>query len=184
MPLRNTDLQWGTPAKTFHWLIALLILGMMVLGWVATNYPLSPTKIKLFQWHKSTGLVILALVVLRLIWRLGNRTPGLPAGMSGWQRRAVHLVHGLLYTLMLAMPLSGWVINSAANFPLKLYGWFRVPAIAPADKALQTTAELVHLSLFWLLAILLMLHIAAALRHHYVQRDTVLRRMLPFSRVG
>ncbi len=156
-----------------------MILGMFVLGWIAVNYPMSPAKIKLFVWHKSIGITILILVVVRIAWRLTDRTPALPNHMRNWERRLAHASHTLMYLAMVIMPLSGWVINSAANFPLKLYGLIRWPNIAPADKALQTQAELVHVTLFWILAALLVLHIGAALWHHFVQRDEILTRMLP-----
>ncbi len=156
-----------------------MILGMFVLGWIAVNYPMSPTKIKLFVWHKSLGISILILVLLRIAWRLTDRTPALPNHMRTWERRLAHTSHMLMYLVMVTMPLSGWVINSAANFPLKLYGLIRLPNIAPAGKALQTQAELVHFTFFWILVALLLLHIGAALWHHFVQRDEILTRMLP-----
>lgn len=160
-------------------MLAVMILGMFVLGWIAVNYPMSPVKIKLFAWHKSIGITVLMLALVRMAWRLADLTPALPNHMRPWERRLAHTSHALIYLMMVAMPLSGWVINSAANFPLKLYGLIRLPDIAPADKALQTQAEIVHLSLFWMLAALLVLHIGAALWHHFVQRDEILARMLP-----
>ncbi len=179
MPLRNNTQDWGSVAKTLHWLMAALILCMFVLGWVAVNYPMSPTKLRLFTWHKTLGITLLVLVLLRLAWRLVNPIPSLPSGMRPWERTLARASHALLYVAMLATPLSGWVIHSAANFPLKLYGLFLLPAIAPADKALQTKAELTHLILFWIFAASLFLHIGAALWHHLVLRDDTLTRMLP-----
>ncbi len=156
-----------------------MILGMFALGWIAVNYPMSPTKIKLFVWHKSIGITILILVLLRIAWRLTDRTPALPNHMQTWERRLAHTSHALMYVAMVMMPLSGWVINSAANFPLRLYGLIRLPNIAPADKALQSQAELVHMTLFWILVALLLLHIGAAFWHHLKLRDQILTRMLP-----
>ena len=155
---------------------------MFVLGWLAVSYPVSPTKIKLFTWHKSIGITILALVLLRMTWRLANPTPSLPSHMKSWQRKMAHVSHALLYVVMVSMPVTGWIINSAANFPLKLYGLILLPSIAPADKSLQDIAELIHLTLFWLLAGLLLLHITGALWHHFFYRDDVLTRMLPVER--
>ena len=177
--LGNSSQRWGSVSKTFHWLIALLIFCMMMLGWVMVNWPLSPEKLELFNWHKSLGVTILTLVVLRLIWRLCNTTPTLPDHITALQSCVAKFNHWLLYSLMLAMPVSGWVINSAANFPLKWFGFVRVPNIAPVDKQLQTQAEIIHLSLFWIFLLLIVLHIAAALKHHYADKDNVLRRMLP-----
>ena len=98
-----------------------------MLGWVAVSYPLSPTKLELFKWHKSVGLLILAWVLLRLAWRVTHRGPGLPAAMGRHERWTAHLAHALLYALMIAMPISGWIINSASDFPLKWFGLLRVP---------------------------------------------------------
>ncbi len=156
-----------------------MILAMFVLGWIAVNYPLSPAKIKLFVWHKTIGISILILVLLRIAWRLSNPTPVLPSHMRSWERRLAHTSHALMYLVMAAMPLSGWVINSAANFPLKLYGLIRLPNIAPTDKAIQIQAELVHITLFWVFIALLLLHIGAAFWHHFVGRNEILLRMLP-----
>jgi len=178
MPIRNTPTQWGSVTKSLHWLMALLILVLMILGWTAVNWPLSPTKIDLFVWHKSLGILALVLVLARILWRLGNPrpVPDLPAG----EQRMASLAHVLLYGLMIAMPLSGWVIHSAADiFPLKLLGLVTLPAIVEPDKNLRHIAETVHLTLFWLLAGLLILHIGAALRHHFIKQNDVLRKMLP-----
>lgn len=178
MGLRNTDRAWGSIARSFHWLVAALILGQFALGWIAGSWPRSPLKVDLFVWHKSLGILVLALVLLRLAWRLFERTPALPAAMPPWERRAAAASHALLYLLMLALPLSGWVINSAANFPLKLFWLVPLPPITAPGKGTQELAEAVHNGLFWAMAALLLLHVAAALRHHFVQRDEVLRRML------
>jgi cytochrome b561 len=179
MGLRNTGERWGAVAMTLHWGMAALILATTPLGWTAVEWPLSRTKITLFAWHKSIGIALLALVALRLLWRAIDRAPSLPETMSPLERALARASHGALYALMVAMPLSGWVINSAANFPFKVFGLFPLPAIAAPSKATQRLAEDVHLALFWALAALLVVHVAAALRHHFVLRDRVLLRMLP-----
>lgn len=178
--LRNTLTEWGSIAKGFHWTMAILILAMFVLGWLAAGWPLSPTKIKLFFWHKSIGITLLVFAVLRLAWRMVNPSPALPADSPRWQRCLAGASHALLYALMLLMPLSGWVINSAANFPFKVFGLVPLPVIAPNSKTVQGWAEIFHLSAFWVLAVLVLIHAFAALRHHWSYRDEVLRRMLPF----
>ncbi|HEY6240055.1 MAG TPA: cytochrome b [Burkholderiales bacterium] len=179
--LRNTRDSWGAPAKLFHWVIAALILAQIALGWTAASWHLSPTKLNLFVWHKSTGMLILALVALRLLWRLANPSPALPADMPLWERRAAQGSHFLLYALALAMPLTGWVINSAAKVPFQIFWTIPLPAIVSPDKATADLAAVAHFSLFVLLAAVLIVHIGAALRHHYVKRNDVLRRMLPES---
>lgn len=179
--LRHPPAVWNPAAKLFHWSTALLIIVMFALGWLAVTWPLSPTKIQLFNWHKSLGLFILAWVLLRLSWRLTHPAPALPGELSRIERWAAHLSHGALYFLMLAMPVSGWVINSAADFPLKWFGLFSVPQLVAPDESLQDTAEAVHFTLFWTLLGIVVLHTAAALHHHYIRKNNVLRRMLPFS---
>ncbi len=182
MPLRNTRHTWGSVAKGFHWLMAVLIVSLMVLGWTAVSWHLSPMKVKLFVWHKSFGVLVLTLAVLRLVWRLFSRPPALPAELPAVERRLARLGHIGLYVLMLAMPVSGWVVNSAADFPLKIFWLVPLPEIVTPDEAVQRIAESVHLTLFFALAALLLIHISAALRHHFINRNDVLARMLPGSR--
>lgn len=173
---------WDPVSKFFHWSTAIAVVAMFALGWVAVSYPMSPAKIELFNWHKSLGLLILAWVALRAAWRASHPRPAPPPGMSRAERWAAHLSHALLYGLMIAMPLSGWVINSAADFPLKWFGLFQVPQIAAADEHLQDSAEGVHYVLSWTLLCVVLLHVAAAMHHHFARRSDVLRRMLPFVR--
>ena len=180
---RNTDHSWGVPAKLLHWVVAVLVLVQMGLGWAAVNWRLSPTKLDLFVWHKSIGMLILLLMVARIAWRSVNVAPTLPAGMAPVERLAAHLSHVLLYVLLLLMPMTGWIINSAANIPFRIFWLVPLPAIVQPDKALADATARVHLTLFVVLSLLLIVHIGAALRHHYVKRNNVLTRMLP-GRVG
>jgi cytochrome b561 len=179
--LRNTREGWGVVGMTLHWGMAALILTTLPLGWVAAEWPLSRTKITLFAWHKSIGIALLVLVAVRLLWRAIDRAPPLPEAMSALERGLARAAHAVLYGLLVAIPVSGWVINSAANFPFKVFGLVPLPAIVEPSKATQRLAEDVHLALFWALATLLTVHVAAALRHHFVLRDEVLLRMLPVA---
>jgi cytochrome b561 len=179
--LRNDSASWGGPAKAFHWAMALLILAQIALGLTAANWHLSPTQIRLFFWHKSIGMLILALLALRLAWRLANPTPALPAGTPAWERAAARGGHALLYALMLALPVTGWIVNSAANIPFRIFYVVPLPALVAPDKALADSMALVHRGLFVLLALVLIAHIGAALRHHFVKRNDVLVRMLPWG---
>lgn len=180
----TTPAAWDPVSKFFHWSTAILVVAMFALGWMAVTYPMSPAKLQLFNWHKSLGLLVLAWVLLRLSWRLTHRAPEPPDGSSRTEQQAARVVHGSLYVLMIAMPVSGWVINSAADFPLKWFGLFPVPPVVEPDKGLQDAASAVHFILFWTLLGMILLHAAAALHHHWIRRNNVLRRMLPFTRPG
>ena len=160
--------------------MAALIFAQIALGLAAAGWRLSPTKLDLFVWHKSTGILILALLALRLLWRLSHRAPALPREMLPWERAAAHLSHFLLYALMIALPLTGWVISSASAVPFRIFWAIPLPAIVAPDKALADLFATIHGWLAALLALVLAAHIGAALRHHYVKRDMVLARMLPW----
>ncbi len=167
-------------AVALHWLIALLILGSFVVGTYMVNLGLSPWKLKVYSWHKWTGVTIFLLVALRLAWRVTHSPPALPAAIPAWQRHAAAIAHVLLYSLMLAVPLSGWVISSAGGFPVVYFGVFQLPDLVVKDKGLFELMKLVHFGLNKALLLLVLLHVAAALKHHYVDRDAVLARMVPF----
>ncbi len=177
--LRNTDQSWGAPAKLLHWAVAALVFAQITLGWAAVSWRLSPTKLDLFVWHKSTGMLILMLMVVRVAWRSANATPSLPADMRALERSAAHASHLLLYLLLLVMPITGWIVNSAANIPFRMFWLIPVPAIVVPDQATADAAARVHFVLFVALSLLLAVHIGAALRHHFLKRNNVLVRMLP-----
>ncbi|MFL6564612.1 MAG: cytochrome b [Burkholderiales bacterium] len=179
--LANTAHAWGAPAKFFHWTVALLILVQIALGSAAALWRLSPLKLELFVWHKSTGMLILVLMLARLAWRLANRSPALPPQTPPWERHAAHASHAALYALALALPLSGWLINSAAGVPFSVFWLVPLPSLVPPDEHLEELAKLAHFSLLVALCLVLAAHIGAALRHHMIKRNDVLRRMLPAS---
>jgi cytochrome b561 len=143
-----------------------------------------PDKIAVYKLHKSFGLTVLALMLFRIAWRWQERQrPALPP-MPAWQRLTASALHVLLYVCALVMPISGWLYNSAANFPLRWFELFKVPALSGADPALKSLAGNVHGFTAYLLIGLLCLHVAAALKHHFIDRDNVLRAMLPWKRSG
>lgn len=179
MNLRNRPERWGWVAQFLHWSIALAIIGLAIVGLTMGEMPNSPDKLKVYALHKSVGLTVLVLVLVRLLWRVVDPRPPYPATIPRWQRRLSDLTHGLLYVLMLSMPLSGWLYNSASNFPLRWFGLFPVPALSGPDKALKALAHEVHEAGFYLLALLLLVHVAAALKHHFLDRDATLARMTP-----
>lgn len=186
MQLRNTRSGYGLIAILFHWMMALLIIGLFVFGKYMTGLdPMAPDTFALYQLHKSLGFLVLALVLARLAWRLANPSPALPETMPGFERLAAHLGHAGLYALMLAIPLSGWLMVSASpwGIPTVVFDMLPVPHL-PVPEALGSTAEAentlkgLHELLANGLLFLVVLHVAAALKHHFLNRDDVLRRMV------
>ena len=182
--LRNTYRSWGAVAKAFHWGIAALILVQFPLGWLAVSWRLSPTKLYLFTSHKSMGILILSLAGVRLLWRLANPVPLLPPGMARWERLAAHADHLALYLFMVALPITGWIIDSASNIPFRVFWLFRLPRLVGPSKSVEALFQSVHSVLAVALLVVLAVHIAAAFWHHYLRRDEVLVRMLPARRSG
>lgn len=180
MKLRNTVTQWGTPAKLLHWLVVLLIIGQFVLASLAEDLPLGMAKLGMLARHKSVGITIFALAVLRLLWRLLNPTPELPANTPPWQRRLAQTTHALLYAVILAMPLSGWAMSSAKNYPVSWFGLIQLPDLVAPNESLFSTLKETHEALATALLVLAALHVAGALKHHFIEKNGVLRRMLPF----
>ena len=170
-------------AVVLHWLLALLILGMLGMGVYMSDLPFSPLRLKLYNWHKWAGMTFLALTVLRLLTRLLRRPPALPVAvtqaMPAWQTRAYHATHHVLYGLFFAVPLAGWAYSSAAGFPIVLFGQFPMPDLLAPNKELAELIKPLHALLAFTLAGLAGLHIAAALKHHLIDRDGLLLRMLP-----
>lgn len=182
MSARSDASRWGGVAKFFHWTIALLVIGLLVGGLTMTDMKVSPDKFKLYALHKSIGITVLALMLLRFAWRGVDPRPQDVAGMAPIVAFAAHAVHRLLYVALIAMPISGWVYNSASNFPLQWFGLVQLPAIVAPDQGLKALAHEVHEVLAWTIIALLLMHIAGALKHHFIDRDDTLRRMLPFVR--
>ncbi|QGZ40022.1 cytochrome b561 [Pseudoduganella flava] len=172
--------RYTKPAMVLHWLIALLIVAAFTMGLVMVDIPgFTPTKLKYFSWHKWMGVTVLLLAAVRLLWRHGNRPPPHPASMAQWQVKAADVTHVLLYVLMFAVPLSGYLYTTAAGVPVVYLGLFQIPAAFAADPALKAVLKPVHYWLNMAMAALVVLHVAAALKHQFVDRDDVLKRMLP-----
>lgn len=179
MSLKNTADRWGGISQLLHWTVAILILVMAYLGLTMGDLPNGPDKIKTYALHKSIGITILALVALRLLWRLYAGTPRPVPGSPRWQERIASLTHSAIYLLLFAIPLSGWVLNSAAGFPLRWFGLVNLPHIVGESHDLHELAEEAHELMFWVLALLVVAHAGAAFYHHIFQRDATLARMLP-----
>lgn len=169
-------------AIAFHWLVVLLIVPGFALGLYMSDLKLSPTKLQLYSYHKWIGITILALAVLRLMWRAAHPVPLMPDTTPKWQQSVATSVHVVLYVLILAIPMSGWLFSSAAGFSVKYLGLLPLPDLVPKDKFLAEQLKDLHEILAWGLAGLVGLHVLAALKHHIVDRDDVLVRMLPFLR--
>lgn len=166
-------------AKALHWGIAILILGLLGLGFYMQDLPLSPAKLQLYSFHKWAGVTVFMAVVVRLVWRVTHRPPALPTHMAPLERLAAHAGHHLLYLLMFAIPLSGWLMSSAKGFQTVWFGVLPIPDLLDKDKELGDLLQTVHMSLNFLLIAVLLAHVGAALKHHFIDRDDVLTRMLP-----
>lgn len=173
--------RYSTVAIGFHWLLAVLIVGTFGVGLYMADLPVSPGRLKLFNYHKWAGVTILALSALRLLWRLTHAAPALPVSMRTWQQRASHSAHIALYVLFFAVPLLGWAYSSAAGYPIVWFGWVQLPDFVAKNRELAEAIKPLHEISAKLLALLVLVHIAAALKHHFVDRDGVLSRMLPFT---
>ncbi len=178
--------RYSRTAIVLHWVLGLAILGLFGVGLYMTSLPFSPARLKLYNWHKWAGITLLALSVVRLLWRATHRPPALPASiaqaMPAWQHWAHHGTHYAMYALFFLVPLIGWAYSSAAGFPIVVFGVLPLPDFVPVDKALAELIKPFHeLSAFALVG-LAGLHIAAALKHQLVDKDGLIGRMLPGSR--
>lgn len=180
MQWRNGEDSYGSPAKFFHWLIFLLIATLLAVGFLMTDMANTPDKFFVYGLHKSIGVVVLSLAILRLCWKLNNITPRLPNTMRAIEKLGAHGMHWLLYALMLAMPLSGWLMSSASGFPVSVFGLFTLPDLVPPDKELKVFFKDAHELIAYLIIFCVLMHALAALLHHYRHKDNVLLRMLPF----
>ncbi len=179
----RTETRYTLVAVLLHWVLALLIIGTFGVGCYVSGLPFSPGKLQLINWHKWSGVTILFLSALRLLWRLTHRPPALPArieqAMPAWQRGAYHGTHHLLYILFFAVPLLGWAYSSAKGFPIVWFGVLPLPDLLDKNEALAHTLREGHELAAYALAALVLLHIAAALKHHFIDRDGLLNRMRP-----
>jgi cytochrome b561 len=170
--------RYSNVAIAFHWLLALMIVGSFCVGLYMSDLAMSPTRLKLFNWHKWAGITIMALSGLRLLWRLTHRPPP-DVPMPSWQRRAAHAAHLLLYLLFFLVPLAGWAYSSSAGFPVVVFGVIPLPDFVPVDKALAEVLKSLHHLLAFALGFVVLIHIGAAVKHHYMDDDGLLLRMWP-----
>ena len=183
MSLSATDIapasRYTGTAVALHWVIAGLIACALVMGWIMTELAFSPLKLKMFNWHKWVGITVLALAVIRLAWRLTHRPPAM-VPMPAIQAFAAHAIHVALYILMFLQPISGWLHSNAAGYPVVYLGVLPLPNLVTKNHDLSDFFEEMHELLGWTLLILFALHALAALKHHLLDKDMTLRRMLPW----
>lgn len=176
--LKNSINSYGSITKTFHWLIAVLVMGMLIMGFFLEDMPKS-IRSNMIGLHKSIGLTILLLIVTRLIWRFVNPTPVLPITVARWEQIAARFVHILFYILLVLMPISGWVMSSLGLHPVFFLGLFNVTLPLAKNETLGNYFFNAHAVIAWIIIGLLVLHIGAALKHHFFDKNNVLLRMLP-----
>ena len=181
MGIRNTHTRWGYIAQFLHWLIVALIILQTILASIAEDLPISPKREQVYGLHKSVGITVLALALVRLIWRWANLTPALPSTLKAYERSVAHLTHVGLYVLLFAQPISGWLMTSAQGLQVSWFGFFQLPDLVHRNSGLFETLKSTHDNLALALYLIVFLHVAAALKHHFVSKDDVLRRMLPFT---
>ncbi len=177
----ETSSRYTRTAILLHWLGALLIASNFVLGLSMVDLPFGAQKFRWYGWHKWTGITVFLVALARLLWRTAYPVPP-PVAMPEWQRTAARVTHALLYVLMLAIPLSGWLYSSATGVSVVYLGLVPLPDLVPKDKALAAVLKAVHVTLNFTLLALVFLHAGAAFKHHFVDRDGVLARMVPFLR--
>ena len=168
--------RYSSPAIALHWVLALAIIANFALGLYMHELPVSPSRLKLYNYHKWAGITILALSALRLLWRLTHRPPP-DVAMPAWQAKVAHAVHMLLYVLFFAVPLSGWAYSSAAGFPVVVFGVVPLPDFVPKDKELADALKGLHKLLTLSMGALVLGHIGAALKHQLIDRDGLMARM-------
>ncbi len=173
-------------AMALHWLLAIALVSIFSVGLYMADLPFSPQRLKLYNWHKWAGISILILSVVRLAWRLSHKPPALPQavtlGMPSWQMQAYHATHVLMYALFFIVPLVGWAYSSAAGFSIVLFGVLPLPDFVPVGKDLAELIKPWHQISAFALAGLVLLHVAAAIKHHFIDKDGLLQRMLPGGR--
>jgi len=177
--LRNSPEHYGIVSQALHWIIVVLFSIQFVVGSIAADLPLGMQRLIFLSRHKSIGMTIFILMILRLLWRLSNRLPELPATMAQNEQRLARLTHWLFYILLLCIPVAGWINSSASNLTVSWFGLFNWPDLVNPDKQIATIAKGIHKTLVWTLLSIICLHTIAALRHHFILKDNVLNRMLP-----
>jgi len=180
--IENTEDHYGVIAILFHWSMALIVIGLAALGLYMVTLPdvgFNTTKIMLILYHKEFGMLVLGLLATRLAWRVTHILPQLVAHLPDWQQIAARFVHLSFYALMFALPITGWLMSSAASIPVSFFGLFTLPDFVPRDEYLFRQLIDIHKWLGYVLIVFIFVHAGAALRHHFLLKDDTLLRMLP-----
>lgn len=167
-------------AISLHWIIGIALVCTFILGFYVSGLPFSPQRIKLISYHKWAGISIFSFVIIRILWRFTHNPPALPISIPQWQQKLASITHFLLYVFMFSIPLSGWLYSSAAGVPVVYFGVIQLPNLIGTDKALASQLKEWHEMLNFIFAAFVLLHILAAVKHHFIDRDDILTRMLPF----
>ncbi len=177
MPIKNTRQAFGYITKWLHWLSALIVLGLLLLGFWMTTLPYTPFKLEIYALHKSFGITIIALTLIRASWKIYNAPPPPLQTHTKTERIAAKTIHRVLYISLLAMPISGWVMSSSGNFPNNFFGLWDLPNIAPKNEEIFEISKQVHELIAYILIASIALHIIGAIKHHIIDKDTTLKRM-------
>ena len=176
MRIINTNDRFGIVTIFLHWVIAVLMIGLLILGLYMVAMPISLEKLKFYGWHKEYGFLVLGLAIIRVFWRLVNLTPEL--SLPRWEEIAARSVHWIFYGFMFALPITGWLITSAAGLPASFFGLITLPNLVAPNEELRLLFQQVHQWLGYALIAVIGLHAAAALKHHFIDKDDILRRMI------
>ncbi|MBC7182364.1 MAG: cytochrome b [Marinobacter sp.] len=179
MQIRNTSASYGVVAIFLHWLVALAVFGLFALGfWMVDLTYYHDWYKRAPDIHRSIGILLLAVMVFRVVWRAVTVSPSAPSGHRRWEVRSAHLAHGLLYVLIFVAMASGYLISTADGSSISVFGWFEVPSVTGQIKGMEEPAGTVHYWTTWSIIVLALIHAAGALKHHFIDRDNTLRRML------
>ncbi len=176
MLIKNSESHFGVVAILFHWAMAILIIGLLILGLYMVRLPISLEKLKFYGWHKECGMLAFLLVIARSIWRVSNLIPSLT--LPWWEKLAARTVHYAFYGFMFAMPITGWIITSSSGLPVSFFGLFVFPDLISPNPDTMQLFQQIHKWLGYGLIATIFLHAAAALKHHFIDKDDILRRML------
>lgn len=176
MQIKNTGNSFGIVTIFLHWLMAILLIGLVCVGLYMTSVPVTEFTLKLYGWHKEIGMTVLMLAMFRIVWRLGNINPSL-SSLSRWEQVAARVVHWAFYGFMFALPITGWLMTSSAGFPVSFFGLFLFPDLVSPNETRRAFFQEVHECLAYVLIFTFCVHVGAALKHQFIDKDNILRRI-------